>query len=97
MKPRLSISPHTPEFAMNRLLIIFTFLSLACGQDVVCKLLVVECIDELEMWTCIDNSDQVWYEFSDGTQVACYVSDCAIAADEATAYCNGVPYTPPEE
>ena len=68
-----------------------------CGSDIKCKLLNNECVDELEMWTCIDGVDQTWYEFSDGNQVACTMTDCTLASDQAAAYCNGVEWTAPED
>jgi hypothetical protein len=47
-------------------------------------------VEELEMWSCIDQELQTWYEFSDGTQIACSPSDCTTAADEAASYCQGI-------
>jgi hypothetical protein len=82
---------------MTRLLILVFLLGSACSPEVRCKVVTSECVDDLQMWTCIDASNQVWYEFSDGTQLACFVTDCTNAADEAAAYCTGVNYTPPED
>ena len=82
---------------MIRIAIFFTLCFTACGNDVVCKELSDECANELEMYTCIDESEQIWYEFSDGKQIACSVSDCVIAADEAVAYCNGLQWDPPQD
>ena len=71
-------------------------IGIGCGSDITCKLHQDDCVDELELWTCIDGTEQVWYEFSDGKQVACTLTDCAVASDEAAAYCNGVKWNPPE-
>lgn len=75
---------------MFRLCLLSTLLLSACGPKVDCKLIQTVCVEELEMWSCIDQELQTWYEFSDGTQIACSPSDCTTAADEAASYCQGI-------
>ena len=75
---------------MYRFYLLFAILAAACGPQVDCKIVHTVCAQELEMWSCIDQELQTWYEFSDGTQIACTPTDCTTAADEAASYCQGL-------
>lgn len=83
---------------MLRILIALMPLLIGCGHGVTCKLLQTDCVEDLELFTCIDPSNQIWYEFSDGKQIACFGAACeGDPADEAAAYCDGKQWTPPED